>query len=303
MKIIVTGASGLLGRALMTRLSSDAGGLGEASVIGLSFTRTRAPFRRLDLRDAEAVRVFLDAERPDWIVHAAAERRPDAVDKAPEDARRLNVGATDTLATWAAAEGARILYVSTDYVFDGKNPPYDTEAQTCPLNEYGRMKLAGEESVRGSGGDWTILRIPILYGRAESLAESPITEIAAKLSAQGGGTFEDWAMRYPAHTDDVAAAMATLLAAPDSMGRGLFHFAGHEGLTKYRMARIIAPIVGVQPEAAAADSNPPAGAPRPKDCRLDGSRLEALGFSPAIRFEEGIRKVLAPFFPKGGARS
>ena len=301
MKILVTGASGLLGRSLMTHLAPLASSADE--LIGTARSRIIPPLQKLDLTDEPAVRQAFARWAPDLVVHSAAERRPDVVDGEPAVAERLNVGATELLARLAAAHGARFIYLSTDYVFDGKSPPYATDAQTAPLNAYGRLKLAGEDVVRAAyaaGGDtaFSILRIPILYGRVETLAESPVTELAVKVLAGRAFKAEDWAMRYPAHVDDVARAIALIAGQLTQEGQavgGTYHFAGAEQITKYGMALVIAEALGADPRLIEADPNPPAGAPRPKDCRLDASRLLSLGFAPRIRFADGIPEALAPF--------
>ncbi|WP_263771651.1 dTDP-4-dehydrorhamnose reductase family protein [Propionivibrio soli] len=302
MKILLTGASGLLGRSLMDRLAPLAGSPGD--LIGTARSRVKPPLRHLDLTDEHTVRTAFAELSPRLVVHSAAERRPDVVDGDPAAAERINVDATALLAALAAANGAAFIYISTDYVFDGSSPPYAVDAKPSQLNAYGRMKLAGEEVVRAAylaagTPSFAILRIPILYGQVETLGESPVTELAVKLLEGRPLTAEDWAMRYPAHADDVAEAVATVAAGltSDSMPRftGIFHFAGREQLTKYGMARVIADALGADAALVRADPNPPAGAPRPKDCRLDSSRLDALGFTPRIRFAEGIRAALAPF--------
>ena len=302
MKILVTGASGLLGRSLMVYLAplvDSPGGL-----IGTAYSRVTPPLQKLDLTDKPAVLEAFAKCSPDLIVHSAAERRPDAVDGDPTAAERLNVGATALLAELAAASGARFIYLSTDYVFDGKAPPYTVDAKPAPLNAYGRMKLAGEDAVRaaysGIGDEaFAILRIPILYGRVENLAESAVTELAIRLLEGHAFKAEDWAMRYPAHTDDVARAVAVIAerltqTALHAAG-GTYHFASGEQFTKYGIALVIAKELAVDTHLIQPDPNPPSGAPRPKDCRLDASRLNSLGFSPGIRFADGIREALAPF--------
>ena len=301
MKILVTGASGLLGRSLMLSLAALADT--PDGLIGAAYSRSAAPLHRLDLTDQAALRQAFARWAPDLVVHSAAERRPDVVDGAPATAERLNVGATGLLASLAAARGARFIYLSTDYVFDGKSPPYAIDAQTAPLNAYGRMKLAGEDVVRAeyaavSSSGFAILRIPILYGRVETLAESPVTELAVKVLAGRAFKAEDWAMRYPAHVDDVARAIALIagqLTREVQPVGGTYHFAGAEQITKYGMALAIAEVLEADPRLIEADPNPPAGAPRPKDCRLDAARLASLGFAPRIRFADGIRAALAPF--------
>ena len=302
MKILLTGASGLLGRSLMVHLAplTDT----PDGLIGTAYSRIRLPLQPLDLTNEPAVRQAFSEWAPDLVVHSAAERRPDIVDGDPATAERLNVDATATLAELAVANAARFIYISTDYVFDGSTPPYTIDARPAPLNAYGRMKLAGEEAVRAAyaavrNQSFAIVRIPILYGCVENLAESPVTELAAKLLQGNAFKAEDWAMRYPAHVDDVARAITTVangLMSSDPQGLGgIFHVAGREQLTKYGMARVMANELGLNPELVQSDPNPPAGAPRPKDCRLDPSRLVSLGFSPRIRFVDGVREALAPF--------
>ena len=121
MKILVTGASGLLGRSLMAELAPLAGSAD--ALIGTAHSRLKAPLRRLDLTDETAVRAAFAEWSPELVVHSAAERRPDVVDGDPASAERLNVDATRLLAELAAAHGARFIYLSTDYVFDGTKPP------------------------------------------------------------------------------------------------------------------------------------------------------------------------------------
>lgn len=302
MKILVTGASGLLGRSLMARLAPLADS--PDGLIGTARSRTTPPLQRLDLTDEAAVRQAFVEWSPDLVVHSAAERKPDVVDRDPVAAERLNIGATALLSELAAASAARFIYISTDYVFDGKAPPYATDANPAPLNAYGKMKLAGEEAVRAAYsaiGDsaYAILRIPILYGCVESLAESPVTELAARLLDGHEFSVEDWAMRYPAHADDVARAVAVIagqLVQASSRGAGgIYHFASGEQLTKYGMALVIAKELALPTRLIHPDPNPPSGAPRPRDCRLDASRLNSLGFVPGILFADGIREALAPF--------
>ena len=302
MKILLTGASGLLGRSLMRQLATRVDATED--LIGTARSRITPPLHQLDLTDEQAVRAAFAQWSPDLVVHSAAERRPDVVDGDPAAARRLNVGTTELLAKLAAEKAARFIYLSTDYVFDGKTPPYATDATPAPLNAYGSMKLAGEDAVRAAystvdDNSFAILRIPILYGRVERLAESPVSELAARLLEGRAFKAENWAMRYPAHADDVARAVAMIAerlmqAAPHTFG-GIYHFSSGEPFTKYGMARVIAQALAADPALVTADPNPPSGAPRPKDCRLDASRLGLLGFVPGIRFADGIREALAPF--------
>jgi dTDP-4-dehydrorhamnose reductase len=268
-------------------------------LVGTAHSRVRGGLERLDLTNEGEVQAAIKRWEPDLVIHAAAERRPDRVEEDPSLAERLNVGSTETLARLTAERGALFIYISTDYVFDGQRPPYRTDSETNPLNNYGKMKLQGELAVRrafaGAPSSWAILRIPILYGDVENLEESPVTELAIKLLNRNPFTAENWASRYPAHAEDVGRAVVLIARRLIEGEGGVYHFAGPERFTKYEMARTMAEVLGIDGAMVQADNRPPAGAPRPKDCRLDGSRLEALGFTPAIRFKEGIHRTLAPF--------
>ena len=290
--ILVTGASGLLGRAVCNACRQDPGW----QVQGLAFSRARNGRDRLDLCDARAVKEYLDAKQPRIVIHCAAERRPDPSEGAPEATMRLNVEATSRLAKWSAANGAWMVFISTDYVFDGVTPPYKTDVPTNPLNLYGRSKRDGELSVWAETSDACVLRVPVLYGEVENLDESVVTGLARQIRESKGQpvTLDDWATRYPTCVDDVAAVLRQMIerrqAHPDF--RGTFHWSGAEPFTKFGMGRVIAKILDVDLNTLEPDTNPPAGAPRPKDCHLDCSDLEHLDIGQRTPFVPAITKIL-----------
>lgn len=113
-KVLVTGITGLLGRALRTELPT-----GDIEVVGTGLTRAQGDVRRLDLLDTASVEELFAAEKPDVVIHAAAERRPDVSQADPDGTRQLNIDATGTVADAAKKVGTWVLYLSTDYVFDG----------------------------------------------------------------------------------------------------------------------------------------------------------------------------------------
>lgn len=162
MKIVVTGASGLLGRAVVAQLKQDG-----HEVIGTGLTRATSDILKLDLTDAEAVDQFLARTQPQVIVHSAAERRPDVVEASPEASRQLNVEVPSRIAQWCTTQGQAcplLINISTDYVFDGVKPPYRVEDSPNPLNAYGMSKWEGEKGVRQHGreGRATSVRVPVL---------------------------------------------------------------------------------------------------------------------------------------------
>merc|ERR1719336_2110856 len=136
-RVLVTGATGLLGRRVLEELELD-----EASYAlrGLCFSRRRGNVVPCDLGAEGEIAAQVEDFMPNIAIHLAAERRPDMVEARPEQARRLNLTATLALAKACHRHGVWLVYVSTDYVFDGTRPPYAVESAPNPLNEYGRQK-------------------------------------------------------------------------------------------------------------------------------------------------------------------
>ncbi len=137
MKILVTGASGLLGRSLMKLLAERSG----LEVKGVAFSRAVPPLEKLDLTDERAVALFFARYSPEVVLHLAAERRPDVVDTALSKAQAINVDATQTVARECAMHAAFLLLISTDYVYDGSSPPYYPDSPVHPPQRLSRMKL------------------------------------------------------------------------------------------------------------------------------------------------------------------
>ena len=290
-RVLITGANGLLGRALMRAMAGE-------ETLGTALGRARGGLRKVDLTDRAALEACFEDSRPEIVIHSAAVRRPDVCENDRDLTFQVNVRATGWVAELARACGAWVITLSTDYVFDGTSPPYAVDAEPNPVNIYGRSKLDGEEALRGRMPHGAVLRVPILYGPVERLDESAVTIIAEQVIRGIPGKIDDWAIRYPTHVDDVAAACRRLAeawrdGAVDARRGGVFHFSGREPMTKADMARVIADVLGADASHLEPDANPPAGAPRPKNCQLDCSRLDALLSPRRTGFCEGIAAVLA----------
>lgn len=150
-RVLVTGAGGQLGRALLATVPDG------VAVTGLQRSD-------LDIGDEAAVAACLDANTPQLLINAAAYTAVDRAEEEPEAAQRSNALAPGLLAAACARRGIRLLHVSTDFVFDGRQgTPYAPDAPAHPLGVYGASKLAGEDSVRAVGGDSLILRTGWVY--------------------------------------------------------------------------------------------------------------------------------------------
>jgi dTDP-4-dehydrorhamnose reductase len=298
-RVAVTGASGLLGRPLMKSLTSDP----RFEAHGAAFSRAAGGLDRVDLTSTAAVEGWLDRVRPDVVVHLTAERRPDVYAADPDSADRLNIGATEALAKICAAREVNLLFLSTDYVFDGTSPPYSEEDKPNPLNDYGRSKLAGERAVAAASAGHRILRVPILHGPSDRLDESAVTVVARGfLAGDGPVLLDDRQIRYPAFTPDIARAVAGLLPdlAAEALPGPVLHFSPEEAFTKRGMGEIIARIVGADPARAVADTRPPTGTARPENAHLACPRLKELGLAQFTPFRQAVRTSLESIREAGG---
>ncbi|CAH1268493.1 MAT2B [Branchiostoma lanceolatum] len=206
-RVLITGASGLLGRALMQEFQGATGW----EVLGLAYSRAGGRLKKVDLRDQAAVRETVQEFKPDVLIHSAAQRRPDVVEKDEEATSALNVEATRTVAQAAVDVGAFLVYISTDYVFDGKSSPHKVTDSPNPLNKYGVSKLAGEKTALEVAKDGAVLRVPILYGPIEAIDESAVTVLFGAVQNLGQtAKMSDYERRYPTHVGDVAAVCRQL---------------------------------------------------------------------------------------------
>lgn len=296
MRVLVTGASGLMGRALMREFD----GAASCEVLGLAFSRAKGALKKVDIRDEGEVRQVMQEFKPDAVVHAAVERRPDVVEVNEERAKKVNCSASETIAKMSAEIGAYMIYISTDYVFDGKSPPYKPGDATNPLNKYGQQKLEGEKLSLANNSNCAVLRVPILYGQIETLNESAVTILLNVVrNREKEDLIDDVCTRCPTHVDDIAVVCRQMCerwkSDPSSVTQ-IFHWCAAEFMTKYTMVSIMADTFGLPKDHLKPNSvQPMGGTQRPKDCTMDRSNLEALGIGQTTPFREGIRQVLEPF--------
>jgi dTDP-4-dehydrorhamnose reductase len=293
LRVAVLGASGLLGRAVSTELAAHDG----FALIRTAMRRAGQGVHPLDLTDTRALARFFDEHRPEAVVLAAAEKRPDICEREPARARALNVTAVDAVAREAQRHRCRVLAISTDYVFDGRAAPYLPDAMPHPLNAYGQSKLDGERALWAVTREACVLRLPLLYGPVEALAESAVTSLIPALQlaqAQRPAVMDDWAIRYPTFTPDIAVVIRQILER-DAAGKpvdGTHHWSGDEPMTKYAIALKLAEQLDIDPSLIVAQSMPTDSTPRPYDCHLDSGSLEALGIGRRTPFAQGLELVL-----------
>ncbi len=282
MKVLITGASGLLGKALVQRFES-------INPIACAFSRASDSQKKVDLSDVDQIKALLEETKPDIIIHAAAERRPEVCSQNMSHTRALNVVATRTLAEQAKKCGAWLLYISTDYVFDGESAPYHPYDQTNPLNAYGQSKLAGEIEIQKILSHYGILRVGILYGQTTNLEESAVTTLLSLLD-QDHAVVDHYCRRYPTDIKDVANACWQLvqIANKSHNFKGVWHYTSYQALTKFDMLKAMAKRLGKAMDHIKPMCSPVYETPRPFDCALDCKDLFTLGIKPPKKFSKGI---------------
>jgi dTDP-4-dehydrorhamnose reductase len=261
--LLITGASGFLGRALM----AQAGGGG---VVGLTSST--------DVRDAAALGAAFAAVAPEVVVHTAY-RQTGA------QARAVNAEGGGNVARAARAVGARLVHVSTDVVFPGDGDrPLREEDPVAPVTEYGASKAAGERLVSAADPGALLVRTSLIVG-GPGHAPSPHEELALGVARgeRADVAFFTDEIRSPIAVDDLAAA---LLALATTAARGPLHLGGPDAVSRLELAALVVARAGLDPAALPGRPAPPG---RPRFCPLDSSR--ALALLPAGVRIRGVREL------------
>lgn len=290
MRILVTGASGLLGCYLLRHLTQTShdvtawSGTQSGNVLGV-------PLVPVSLTDDECLERALAAARPDAIIHAAAMASVASCFQAPAAAWRINVDATRRLAALATQMSARFVFISTDLVFDGRRGGYKESDVACPLSCYGRTKLAAEQAVleydRG-----IVVRVSLLFGPALGPRHSFFDQ---QIEALRNGSpcplfVDEW--RTPLALSTAGSAIVTLA---ESDFNGLIHLGGPERMSRFQMGIRLARALGYDGANLVAVMRDSAGAAeeRPRDTSVDSSYWRRLFPNRFwVDFDEALREMM-----------
>jgi len=242
MRILITGTGGLLGSNLALEAAS------RHTVFGVdrSCPQKTTAFTPVvaDLLDPGIVERILDDTQPDWVIHCAAQANVDACEHNPENARELNTELPRKLAHHVARGGARLLYVSTDAVFDGQKGEYTETDSPNPVNVYAQTKLDGENAVLDASPNAIVARINI-FGWSpsgkRSLAEFFFNNLEVGNQIKG---FTD-VFFCPVLVNDIADLFYQML---DKGLSGLYHVVSSESISKYDFGVAIARRFGFDPD-------------------------------------------------------
>ncbi len=265
MRILVVGGSGLVGSHLRRELRA----LGEVRATFL--TSPRAGLDPLDIRDAPAVREYVMARRPDAILCAAADTHVDGCERDPTGTRLVNVAGFRNVVDAARATGARVVYFSSDYVFDGESGPYSENDAVAPINQYGRQKVEAEAIAREAPSH-LICRVSGVFGW-EPRRKNFVCQVIDRLRNGSGVTAAYDQVLCPTYAAEIAAAIRELLVRGVE---GTVHVAGPEPLTRADFARRVAHAFGLDETriSGVPTSDLETIAPRPRNSAL---RTDMLG--------------------------
>jgi dTDP-4-dehydrorhamnose reductase len=229
-KLLVTGASGLLGNKIVELTKND------YTAIPLHKTKPlHSNSLKLDITDATEVLNLFHKLKPDKVIHTASETNVDRCETEKEHTWKINVEGTRNIALASSKVGAKLVYISTDYVFDGEKGNYEERDEPNPINNYGFTKLEGEKQVIQYCQEYVILRTSVLYGW-HPWKQNFATWIINTLKQNKELTVVEDHYNTPTLADNLAE-MA--LEAVQKDLQGLYHASGSERISRYEFAKQI----------------------------------------------------------------
>jgi len=234
MKVLITGANGLLGQKLVQLLSS------RTEVVATSRGPCRfelppgSSYHSMDITNEDQVSSVINQLQPQAVIHTAAMTQVDQCEQDQESCLSVNVEGTRNVAEAAESISAYLIHLSTDFIFDGQSGPYNEEASPAPVNFYGECKLRAEKIVQDISQGSAIIRTILVYGWLPNMSRPNII-LWVKESLEQNKTIQlvDDQWRTPTLVEDLAQGCWLVL---EKHARGVYHVAGSDFITPYQMA-------------------------------------------------------------------
>lgn len=297
MKILITGANGLLGQHL-TRLLLQKGYTVIATGKGDDRLRPEGwgdqyAWYSLDITDPIELQTVMSATQPDVVVHAAAMTQVDECELHAEQCERVNVTGTSQVLVDAELYSKHFIYVSTDFVFDGEQGNYKEDDELKPISYYGFTKMQAEAIAETSTIPFAIVRTCLVYGNTlVGTRSNIITWVKSSLEQRKPIKVVADQWRTPTYVEDLAKGVLLII---EKKATGIYHISGKDLLTPYDMALQTASFFGLDKsciEKVDASTFSQPGRRPPKTGFVIEKARQALGYEP-ISFEEGLKKMFS----------
>lgn len=286
-KVLVVGGTGLVGNALVRAWARRGAAVSAATY----HCHPSDSFRQLDMQDEAAVRRLVAGLRPSIVAVPAANPFVDYCELHPEETRRVNVAGTMNVARACAEVGARMIFFSSDYVFDGAKGMYREDDAVSPLSEYGRQKADAEAAVLKLSSRNLVVRTAGAYGWQWE-PKNFVLQVLSRLSAKQAMKVASEIRYSPTYVENLAEVTVDLAAAGQS---GVFHVVGADFLLRGEFARLVAGAFGLSESlivpVSGADYDPPAK--RPKQARLLTDKVLRAVATPLWGAAQGLAHMVS----------
>ena len=291
-KLLITGASGFLGWNLCKAASRN------WDVVGTMFNHQleipKCTIIRVDLVNYKAIKDLLYSTKPQAIIHAAAQSDPNYCQNYRAESQRINIDAAVNLAGLCTDLNIPYVFVSSDLVFDGLNPPYREDSPVSPVSFYGEQKAMAESKILDRCPLSIVARLPLMFGYPGPVAFSFLQPMIENM--QNGKKLTLFTDEFRTPTSGHSAAIG-LLQVIDYTYHDIIHLGGVERVSRYEFGRMVAEEFGLPTGniVACKRSDFSMSAPRPPDVSLDSSKAIEFGFEPLPLQEELalVRKTIA----------
>lgn len=280
-KVLVTGAAGQLGQDMMAELKKR------------GYTAIGVDVEEMDITDEEKVMEVISGIRPQVVIHCAAFTAVDAAQDQEDICRQINAKGTDYVAKACEAVSCKMIYLSTDYVFEGTGErPWEPEDEVKkPLNVYGQTKYEGEQAVRNRTSRYFIVRTAWVFGPHGKNFVRTMLNLAKKYDRI---TVVNDQFGTPTYTPDLAVLLADLM---ETEKYGIYH-ATNEGdyISWYEFACEIFKLAGKEIAVVPVSSEEYAAkAKRPKNSRLSKKKIRENGLKPLPQWKDALQRFLDTF--------
>lgn len=285
MKVFIVGASGFVGGAMYEYMSK------EHETYGSFYSNPVDGLVRLDIKDKSEIKTILTSFKPDVIIHPAANPNVEYCEANSKETWEVNVEGSKNLIDAAREIGAKLVYFSSDYVFDGDDGPYSESDAPNPINEYGVQKLTVERLIENNLQDHLVIRITVVYGW-EINGKNFVMRLIEKLKNGASINVPFDQIGSPTYVNNIALIVKELI---ESNKNGVYHVAGADLMDRYTFARKVAEVFGLNDSLLIPVSTSQLGqmAKRPLNAGMRIEKVRADVSTHIMNVNEGLEEMKA----------